>query len=175
MQTLQVSFVTLDILLPGDQIELILPKWNTASRFPDPIINYREPVVCTGVLNTKETFECVLQKSGTKDTIVLPDSLLAEKETEDGALVGIGVGQTVAFQVSYIINPLSTAPVPGFGIKTLDKRGGTIAQGSGQFEVYIPAQIADDNPEVVSLAVTETLIYEESEFFIEVQLPVPLE
>jgi hypothetical protein len=119
-QTLQVSFITLDILLPGDQIELTLPKWNQASRFPDPIINYREDVVCTGILNTKETFDCVLYKGSTKDTIVLPDSLMAEQETEDGALVGIGVGQTVAFQVSYIINPISTAPVPGFEIKTLD-------------------------------------------------------
>ena len=100
--------------MPGDQIELTLPKWNQASRFPDPIINYREDIVCSGILNTKETFDCTLYKGSTKDTVVLHDSLVAETETEDGALVGIGVGETVAFQVSYIINPISTAPLPGF-------------------------------------------------------------
>ena len=154
--------------MPGDQIELTLPKWNQASRFPDPIINYRQDIVCTGILNTKETFDCTLYKGSTKDTVVLHDSLVAETVTEDGSLVGIGVGETVAFQVSYIINPISTAPLPGFQIKTMDSRGGTIATGSGLFEVYTAAEISDDNPDIVSLAVTETLIYEQSEFFIEI-------
>ena len=94
---------------------------------------------------------------------------------EGGIYVGVGIGQTISFQVSFITNPISTAPVEGFEIKTLDSRGGTIAAGIGDFQVLQPVGIGALSPEIVSLTVTETLIFEESDFLLELQLPVPLE
>ena len=59
---------------------------------------------------------------------MLTDPLLTNgADVEGGIYVGVGIGQTISFSVSYITNPLSTAPLDGFEIKTLDEKGGTIA------------------------------------------------
>ena len=135
-------------------------------------------MLCQGAQehNTKEVIECTLHKGAKKDTVMLKDPLSTDgADVADGIYVGVGIGQTVSFQIRFITNPLSTAPVEGFEIKTLDRRGGTIASGIGEFQVLQPVEIASISPEIVNLIVTETLIYEESDFLLEVQMPVPLE
>lgn len=183
------TFKTLDTLLDTDWIELTLPKWNQDALFPSPMITYDpDALQCSGILNTKEQFQCFLERGTNTDTIKLfrplqktvadstTDETSESVNTDDVVVADngkIAVGSDIIFLVGPILNPISTAPMTGFTLRTLSSNLGNIASGFGSLEVTTEAVISSSE-DTVSLSVTETLINENSNFLIEVDLPVPL-
>lgn len=68
---------------------------------------------------------------------------------------------------------MSTAPVTGFKLLTLDSKLGRIAEGFGSLQVLEPAIVASD-ADTVNLEASETLINKASNFLLEIDLPLPL-
>ena len=144
------------------------------------MITYDEDELkCSGISNTNEEIDCVLQRGFLTDTVILSNALRnTEGDLEDEEIDRsiIESGSQISFRVGPITNPISAAPVPGFQIETVSSDGGrigNIAIGFGSLTVSEPAEVANFGS-AISLEVTSTPVNALSTFTIEVDLPLPL-
>ena len=148
---------TVSDLIPTDNIEVTLPKWNEQSRYKVPFVRDATQIYCKGILNTKAEIPCEMKYGADSDTVKLisPLTKLVPVVTigEDGEEVTtmepvtdfiIESGESISFEFGPITNPISTAPVHGFKIMTRDSKNGIIADGRGQLEVFKEANIKQD-------------------------------
>ena len=133
-QTFTFTFVTQNDLKPSDIIRITLPKWNPQSAFPESYFDETEELVCQGIFNVKKKTNCLFRAGTQEDTITLISALVFQTsgaaEDEDLSSMDIPAGSKVSFKVGPVRNPLSTAPVQGIKIETLDLGQGTIQSGS---------------------------------------------
>ena len=138
-----------------------------------------EELKCSGIMNTKETITCEMQRGFMVDTIILYSPLyntVADPEDTEVDRLIIESGSQISFKVGPILNPISAAPVSGFKIETVSSNQGkigNIAVGYGTLSVSEPAEVSNFGDKV-SLIATERLINQNSDFLLEIELPLPL-
>jgi len=150
---IQVTFQTLSDLKVGDQFQLQIPKLNPYSRFPNPYINYRDVDVgrleCSGVKNVVKFLDCELIRGVEYDILSIKNPV----DKDYDAL------ETLVFKFGPVTNPITTSPRQGFLLRTMDKEGGTIAEGFMALQISQQTTIPDDSDQV-SLQVSDDLILE---------------
>ena len=169
------SVTTLNPIPPGGGIQVILPAWNQGAPFglgqsyivdDDP----GQTEVCAAKLGVSEDLTCSVIRSSPYDYITVKDAF------PDGR----GAGDTFAFYVSKLRNPVSMSPAPislltFSGIAFEDDNEifftGEIDRGEA---LFLAQEAASIDPASSVVSATDSTVQTYSDFSIPFKVPLPV-